>query len=264
MSKRSIPRTPKKVKRVTKSKPRKKSPAKRAKSATKKREDKPKKAKRARVSAPAKKPVKRAVKRVVKKAVKKTKRRSMNIHTPKKTKKVKKKAPRKTKREKDLELTVSALRKMVPAALIQQMVQESMPPKFAPLEERVSEEELQSVNRILEEDLQPELESDRIFIPIQPSIIDNMSPGVQQAIKRVEQYGMRLRNLDPDKLLFWKERNRIVRMILDVTEIWGADGNEREYMEHVAELTGRRTRAVYTDILSPGGLDQIFAEDAAE
>lgn len=263
MSRRSIPRTPKKVKRVSKSKPRKKSPAKRAKTATKKRKTQPKKkAKRTRVAKPIA-PAKRKSK---------TKHPSMNIHTPKKVKKaVKKKVskkvtkrPRKTKREKDLELTVSALRKMIPQALIHNIVAESMAPRFAPLEDRVTAEEIESVQKILQEDLTPEPDSDHDFIPLQPSITDNMAPGIQRAIRLVKLHGARLRNLDPEKLSFWTERNRTVRLIMDVTSIWDVDGNEREYMEQVAELQGKRTRAVYTDLLSPGDLEDIFAESAAE
>jgi hypothetical protein len=51
---------------------------------------------------------------------------------------------------------------------------------------------------------------------------------------------------------------------MDVTSIWDVDGNEREYMEQIAELQGKRTRAVYTDLLSPGDLEEVFAESAAE
>lgn len=272
MSRSSIPRTKRKVKRVAKAKPRKKSPAKAAKKATKKRvKAQPKKAKRIRVSTP-KKPVKaKPVKRSPAKTKKVPKRQSMNIHTRKPAKKpVKKPAkkkskarPRKTKREKELELAVSALRKMIPAALIHSMVTESVPPKFAPLEERISQDEIDSVTKILEEDLAPEPSSDHTWIPIQPSIVDNMSPGVQKAIQLVSQYGTRLRNLDPEKLAFWQERSRTVRMIYDVTGIWDEGGNEREYMEAMAEQQGKRTRAVYTDLLSPGDLEEIFAEPTA-
>jgi hypothetical protein len=267
LSRPSIPKTRKKVKRVSKSKPRKKSPAKRAKAATKKRE-KPakKKAKRTRVSKPIKRTVKKTVKKTVKHKVKVTKRRSMNIHTPKKKtkKKVKaKKKPVKSRRERDLELTVSALRKMIPQALVQNILTETQAPKFSPLEDRVTQEEIDSVTRILEQDLVPEPDSDHDFIPIQPSIIDNMAPGVQRAIQLVAQYGTRLRNLDPEQLAFWIERNRTVRLIHDVTGIWDEGGNEREYMEAFAERQGKNTRAIYTDLLSPGDLEAVFAEPSA-
>jgi hypothetical protein len=200
----------------------------------------------------------------------------MNIHTRKPTKKVVKKpvkkavkksikkTPRKTRREKDLEATVSALRKMIPQALMHNIVTESMPPQFGPMEDRVTKEELESVNRILKEDLTPEPDSEHDYIPLQPSILDNMAPGTQAAITRAKLYGIRLRNMDPETLEYWLEHKKVTRTILDVTGIWDEGGNEREYMEHLAEQQGKRTRAVYTEMLSPGELEDIFASPAAE
>ena len=273
MSRRSIPRTPKKVKRISKSKTRKKSPAKRAKPATKKRKSKPKKAaKRIRVSAkPVKKTVKKAVKRTVKKAAPK-KRPSMNIHTPKKSKKAVKKTVKrkpvkrrvKTAREKKLEREVDMLRELIPQALIHNIIGEAEPPKFAPLQDKITDEQLESVQRILKEDLVPEPDSEHEFIPLQPSIMDNLAPGTQRAITQVKLNGIRLKRLPAEALEFWAEHRKTARMIVDVTDIWDEGGNEREYMEQLAEKQGKRTRALYTELLSPGELEDVFADpDAA-